>query len=308
MNRKQLNYQAMLESVAALLGLRAADLAVNPLIADNAAILNNILKALRDLKQVQDKTTKGATRAKSEIEKDMTEGIFMVGAALRGYATEAKNYEMLAMATFAESDITHMRESDLADKARTIYEAAEPISAELNIYQVVPETIANLRTNHQDFLAAMNGGRNILVQTKQSTADIESKIAEGLMLLKEKLDVHMLPFKRTNPTLYGEYKNARVIIDRAASHDTKGEISIQVLDGTTGNPIVNADAKATKKGGSDVTKSVKRSETDGMLRFPPFDPGEYDFEVSADGYVTGTGTFVIRLGEETELTVRLRKS
>jgi len=42
MTRKQLNQQAMLESVAAFLGLRASDLAANPAIAAIAANLQSI--------------------------------------------------------------------------------------------------------------------------------------------------------------------------------------------------------------------------------------------------------------------------
>jgi len=221
MTRKQLNQQAMLESVATFLGLRANDLAVNPVIATIAATLTNILQSIRDLKQVQDKTTKGATRSKSELETAIINGIFKIGAALKAYATEAKNYELLAISTFSESSIKHLRDSNLADKARTIHEAAAPVVDKLNIYQVGQEDVTALNENIPLYLQALPGSRGILNQTKQSTADIQTKIDEGRQLLKEKLDVHLLPYKATNPTLYGEYQNARIIVDKAASRETK---------------------------------------------------------------------------------------
>ena len=221
MTRKQLNQQAMLESVAAFLGLRATDLAVNPVIATIAATLTNILQSIRDLKQVQDKTTKGATRSKSELETAIINGIFKIGAALKAYATEAKNYELLSVATFAESTIKHLRDSDLADKARTIAEAAAPVVSELKIYMVTPDDVTTLSVNIPAYLQALSGSRGILVQTKQSTADIQAKLDEGKQLLKEKLDVHMQPYKAINPTLYGEYQNARIIVDKAATREDK---------------------------------------------------------------------------------------
>ena len=217
MTRNQLNQQAMLESVAAFLGLRATDLAVNPVIATIAATLTNILQSIRDLKQVQDKTTKGATRTKSEVETAIINGILKIGAALRAYATEAKNYELLSIATFTETDIRRLRDSNLADKARTIHEAAVPVAEELNIYMVTTQDVTELGDNIPAYLQALPGSRGILNQTKQSTADIQAKIDEGRQLLKEKLDVHMLPYKSTKPSIYGEYQNARSIVDKAGT-------------------------------------------------------------------------------------------
>jgi hypothetical protein len=308
MNRKQLNQQAMLESVAAFLGLRASDLAVNPLIANNAVILNDILKTIRDLKQIQDKSTKGATLTKNEIEIEMKKGIFKVGAALRAYATEAKNYDLLAMATFSDTAIKQMRESDLADKARTIYEAAKPVAGELSIHQVLHEDVELLESNYTDFMKALPGRRGVKAQTKQSTTDIQVKIDKAKLLLKEKIDVHMLPFKSTNPSVYGEYKNSRIIVDLAATHVTKGDVAVKVLDNATGNPVANAEVMGKKKGGSDMIKSVKRTENDGMTSFPPLDPGEYDYEVTADNYVTGTGSFVVEVGKVIEVVVKMTRS
>ena len=211
----------MLESVATFLGLRATDLAVNPVIAANAATLTTILQSIRNLKQVQDKTTKGATRSKSELETAIINGIFKIGAALKAYATEAKNYELLTVATFAESTIKHLRDSNLADKARTIAEAAAPVVAAMNTYMVTPADVTTLSDTIPAYLKALPGSRGILVQTKQSTADIQAKLDEGRQLLKEKLDVHLLPYKATNPSLYGEYLNARSIVDKAGSGKDK---------------------------------------------------------------------------------------
>jgi 5-hydroxyisourate hydrolase-like protein (transthyretin family) len=308
MNRKQLNQQAMLESVAAFLGLRASDLAINPVIANNTAILNAILKTIRDLKQIQDKTTKGATRTKNDIVNMMKDGILKVGAALCAYATDVKDYDLLAKASFTDTAIKQMRQSDLADKARTIYEAAEPVVLHLGVHQVKEEDITALKDNYDAIMVALPGGRGVKGQTKQSTADIQAKIDEAKLLLKEKIDVHIRPYKSSNPTLFGEYMNARIIVDIAATHATKGDVMVKVLDEVTGKPVANAEANAKKKGGTEMTKTVKRTETDGMAPFPPLDPGEYSYEVAVDGYVTATGTFVVEAGKLIVVEVRLRRS
>jgi hypothetical protein len=221
MTRKQLNQQAMLESVAAFLGLRATDLAANPAIAAIAATLQTILSSIRDLKQVQDRTTKGATRSKGELEAAIIAAIIKIGAALRAYATGAKNYDLLEVVTFSDTTIKHLRDSNLADKARTLYEAAVPVTGSLGIYGVYSTDVESLRENVPAYLQALSGSRGILNQTKQSTADIQLKLNEGKLLLKQNLDVYMLPYKAINATLHGEYLNARIIVDKAATHETK---------------------------------------------------------------------------------------
>ena len=82
---------------------------------------------------------------------------------------------------------------------------------------VTPDDVTTLGHNIPAYLQALPGSRGILVQTKQSTADIQAKLDEGRQLLKEKLDVHMQPYKATMPSLYGEYQNARIIVDKAGT-------------------------------------------------------------------------------------------
>jgi hypothetical protein len=82
---------------------------------------------------------------------------------------------------------------------------------------VTPEDVTTLGDNIAAYLQALPGSRGILNQTKQSTADIQTKLDERRQLLIEKLDVHLLPCKATNPTLYGEYQNARSIVDKAGT-------------------------------------------------------------------------------------------
>ena len=312
MDREDLNQQAMIESVKAFLGRNETALAVNPAIVTITERLSSILKAIRDLKQIQDKSTKGATRGKSEIETSITNGILKVGAGLRAFATEANNYEMLALSTFTDSSIRRMRDSDLADKARTICEAATPVVANLSIYQVMQTDVDTLSANVPEYLLAMPGGRSILTQTKQSTAAIQAKLVEGKLLLKEKLDVHMSPFKSTNATLYGEYKNARIIIDLAATHQgssvpTTG-VKVLVVDNATDAPIVDANVTANKIGGSELTKTVKRTGTDGSVVFNFQENGEYVYEGSYGGYAIETGSFVNNAGAMTEVIIRMKKS
>lgn len=312
MTRKELNVQAMLESVFAFLGLHSTELAINPNIAISAELLNAILASIRQMKQVQDKTTKGATRTKDELEAIIIAAILKIGAALRAYATEAKNYDLLVLVTFSDSDIKRMRNSNLADKARAICEAALPVAEDLGIYMVTPEDVTSLNETFPEYLKALPASRSILNQTKQSTSDIQLKLNEGTKLLKEKIDVHMNPFKSSNPSLFGEYKNARIIVDRAASNSVKSElatgVSLFIVDSIANAPIADANIVIKKSASSDLAKNVKRTDKSGKAVYTTLEAESYDYEVSYSDYLIENGSFVYKPGMMTEVTVRMRRA
>jgi len=83
-------------------------------------------------------------------------------------------------------------------------------------------------------------------------------------------------------------------------------VIVSVQDFDTGDPVNNAEVVTKKKGGSETTKTVKRSGTDGMVSFYPLDPVEYDFEVNQSGYNSVSGSILIVSGIMKEIRVRLR--
>jgi hypothetical protein len=79
-----------------------------------------------------------------------------------------------------------------------------------------------------------------------------------------------------------------------------------VLENTAGDPLYNAEVGIKKKLGPDVSKTVKRTGTDGMAVFYPLDPVEYLYDVDLNGYTLVSGSFFVTSGNMTQVTVRLR--
>ena len=63
--------------------------------------------------------------------------------------------------------------------------------------------------------------RNIKVKTRQATIELGQTVLSTNNLIRETLDPMMLPFKNINPTLYGEYQNARKVADVKGGRSTK---------------------------------------------------------------------------------------
>jgi hypothetical protein len=84
-------------------------------------------------------------------------------------------------------------------------------------------------------------------------------------------------------------------------------IKVWVVEETTGDPISNAEVMTKKKYGTQMTKSVKKTESNGSAVFYNVEPGqEYDYEVTFSSFQTASGSIMTHEGEMTELTVRMR--
>lgn len=92
------------------------------------------------------------------------------------------------------------------------------------------------------------------------------------------------------------------------SNDPITGITVQVLDNETSEPLANADVMAKKRAGTDMIKSVKRTETDGFAIITTLEPEEYSCQIVMDSYVTEPGTFIISAGVMKNMTVRMHKS
>jgi hypothetical protein len=92
------------------------------------------------------------------------------------------------------------------------------------------------------------------------------------------------------------------------SNDPITGITVQVLDNETSEPLANADVMAKKRAGTDMIKSVKRTEIDGFAIITTLEPTVYDCQVVLDSYITEPGSFTITSGIMKNLTVRMHKS
>jgi hypothetical protein len=213
MNRREINQLTMLESVLAFGKANLAVLNQIPGLAIKIEELEQIILAVRDLRQVQSKTTVAATMSKNELGEMMKAGIIKICDAMLALGTVSNNNELKALGSVTESEILTMRDSNLVDKARQVAEAAEPIADALAVYFVNASDILKLKEHGVAFGNYLTGKSRITAQTKESTAAIKNKLTEGRRLLKDELDRLMKPFKTGNPTLFGEYTNVRSIVD-----------------------------------------------------------------------------------------------
>ena len=217
MNRTEMNQFNMMQSVDQFFTINLLLLSSNPAIGKNAARLKTLIGEINAISQVQAVSTKADTTIKADIKSSLIDGALKVAGGMSAHAAATGDTRLKMIADISFSELNKMRETDFTIKIRAIYDAALPIAEALEVWGVTQADIDGLNTGVEEFTNQSPAIRNVKAKTKQATSGLKTKFDEGNDLLKNILDPMMLPFKNLNPTLHGEYMNARAIIDRRAT-------------------------------------------------------------------------------------------
>lgn len=228
MNRKEIDLLTMMESVAELLDNNIS------LISDKRTIMNtlNNLKGnivnIKLLKQKQAVSTKADYAIKEYKKEDMIANFLVIQAGVAAVGVEKGDVRLKTGSVTTEADLNHMRESKLVQKGHELYELAMTIPGELSAWNVTQQEVDDLGASTDSYLDQNPTIRNIRAKSTQATSEMKLKLDESYSLIKDKLDAFILPFKKINPTFYGEYMNTRIIISHAATHPKLEEKPVEV--------------------------------------------------------------------------------
>ncbi|MDD5185746.1 MAG: hypothetical protein PHS84_10855 [Paludibacter sp.] len=223
MNRKQIDLSEMIESVSKVLDDNASLISDKPsIVAVNTKLKENMVE-VKELKQKQAVSTKPNYTIKEYKKEDMIANLLVVKAGVTAVGIDKNDVKLKTISEVTESAIKNMRESDLVVYGHDLYVAAMTIPAELLVWGVTQDEIDDLGDSTDSYLDQNPTIRNIKAKSSQATTEIKGKLNVSLKLIKETLDPLIEPFKKMNPTFYGEYQNTRIIVSHAATHPKPDE-------------------------------------------------------------------------------------
>ena len=103
---------------------------------------------------------------------------------------------------------------------------ATPLKTELERFFITQTEFDSLQTLINSFKNAIPKKRIATGISKVSTANIQETFSAIDTLLKEEIDILMLPFQFNQVDFYNEYKSARSIIDYVGGGTVKAEEDI----------------------------------------------------------------------------------
>ena len=177
--------------------------------------LKNYLVLIDQYRQVQEVDSKGLTINKTKLRVGLTKLIQQFSGALMAYATTTKDATLKTKAAYNNTKLLRSADPILYDIGNLLFNLATPLKAELERFFISQAEFDAVEALLSSFKSAIPQKRIATGTSKVSTANIKGTFNAIDLLLKEEVDILMMPFQFNQVDFYNEYKSARVIIDYA---------------------------------------------------------------------------------------------
>jgi hypothetical protein len=225
MTRSEMNLVNMFKAVDWFLASNIELLRGYQPIVESHTRITQGLGVIDGLSETQSTDTKVQTGLKNDEKKLLNQRMIKVSDAMSAVAAATNNQELKLIADWPRSLVNRLREGDYYIKAQQIYKAALPLANELAVWGASLRDIESLNTLSASMKQRTPERRNTEVVSKQASTELRGTIADLNKELKNTTDKLLKPFATLNPTLFGQYCNARLVLDVAATQKPKEDDS-----------------------------------------------------------------------------------
>jgi len=166
-----------------------------------------------EYRQIQEADNSGLTKVKAQLRSNVIQRILQVSAALGAYAITVNDMELNSKSDYVYSDLNRASDPVVFDIGVLLGGLATPLKGELARYFVGETELKELEHLLAEFKLEMPRRRLATSVSKVSTANIRNLFRSQDQLLKERVDVLLLPFRYSLPDFYHTYQHARAIVD-----------------------------------------------------------------------------------------------
>jgi hypothetical protein len=223
MTRRELNLFEMFRTLEEFFDLNLSSFENKPAIHGCITELKSRNATIATLNGLQSVSTKADFAIKNEDKLLLIDTAVKISDGLKVLAATNKDTRLKIEAQLSHWDLGRLKEPDLEVRLRQLHATAIPYGAELLPLGITMEEIDSLDTDTDKLMKTSPTIKNIKVKTKQATTELGQTVVDTNNFIRQTIDSLMLQFKTLDATLYGEYQNARKIIDRTAGRTTKPE-------------------------------------------------------------------------------------
>jgi len=218
MTTKQQNKLAMYLAVKAVLDSNNSVWQSLSAFADGYADFTSHVTQIQtlELSQVTDST--GIAQDKKQSKAAMATAAQQISAAVHAYAVKTKNNTLANETDFTVSDLTGDRDAEAIKDCQNIHDLANTNLASLGSYGVTAAKLTALQAAIDGFKAIVSKPRDNIVAGATVTQALSDEFDAADETLSEILDGLMVQFEDANAKFVSDYNNARIIVDRSASH------------------------------------------------------------------------------------------
>jgi hypothetical protein len=163
----------------------------------------------------------GATADKADARDALEDVTFLMCEALSVVAHDTSNNDLAALTRVTRTTLDRMSASELSNRAASVLVQANSFKMAMQPLQVTQANLDELAAALTEFNEAKTGPRTATAERAVLTQSLPRLLKDATDILRNRVDPMVSLFSRTNPDFVAGYENARVIIDRAATHKTK---------------------------------------------------------------------------------------
>jgi hypothetical protein len=221
MNRKQMNLSEMLQTLEEFITTNLPSFENKPAIMAVYEELKVKNVEIKSLNQSQSVSTEADFAIKGSGEDALIATAVRVSYGLKVIAATNKDERLQIEAKVSQWDLSRMRKDDMYVRLKQLHETALPFVEQLLPLGILQTEVDSLDSDTTKLSKVKPTINNIKVKTTKATSDLGQTLTGINAVVRKTLDPLMLEFKLLNPTLYGEYLNARKINNRSAGRSTK---------------------------------------------------------------------------------------
>lgn len=213
MNKREENKYTMYKAVEKILDENIS--IVNTIPALLQAV-NKFKTALNDLSDKDNdylNITKGSADKKKSNEVQLIDRLINISGALYVYARSVKNEELISISKLNKSSLTKIRDTELLQTAKAIYQKANENKTNLETYGVSSTDITDFNDKLKAYDDSLSSRESKSAQSKTARKALKKEFDNVDDILKEDIDNLVRLLNEKNPKFYEDYKSSRVIKD-----------------------------------------------------------------------------------------------
>ena len=280
-----------------------------PFFTEKYSIFENALREIQTWSEMQKDVITGIAKEKKKLKESLIKISADYSKMLAAIAKFANNDKLMDKIRFRISDLKRMKDVDLRDYAKIIYDNVGANIDKLTGYEITADTQKAYMDTINSYDAVLSTPRTQIAERTQTTKRLAGLFDNADAALLE-LDFAIEAGQPKQPAFYNSYKAVRKIVDSGTG---KLALRAAAVDIASGEPLSEAifvfkpeRGKAPfTTGNGEITKKTAKK---GIFHIKSMAAGTYRVSVKWDRYKGKEVTVEISDGVRRELTVELEKA
>ena len=213
MTNKQENKLSMYLSTESWLSTNLSKLNHLPHLAELHKEFQDMIQAIKDTRQTQEVSTKGAAKQKNLYKKSLLREAEIVLNILKAYASIHEQPRLSEEINYTPSQLQKAPDTVLGDISKLLYRKATEHLEALKPFLLTQENLDNLQKATDAYIQAIPNPRVDTVNRKSVTASLVDLFTQTDALLKNKIDMLLELIKPTDLNSYNAYRSARRMVN-----------------------------------------------------------------------------------------------